>query len=216
MNQTILRTKFVPLLAVSICYILYLLGYFQILIGTFVILVASLIEFRKEIFKSLGFQRKGLKIKKLLIIAPLVSGCLFLLYYFVLVPSVTYLTGQALDFSVFDTYKGNLSATLSLLILMWVSAGFGEEILFRGYLMKQFEKFFGKSKISLVINIVLLGVIFGWLHAYQGITGQIITGIVGILLAIIFYIRKYDLWFNIAVHGFFDTIGLVFIYNGWY
>lgn len=216
MNQTILKIKFVPLLAVSICYILYLLGYFQILIGTFVVLIASLVEFRKEIFKSLGFQKKGLKIKNLLITAPLFSGGLFLLYYFVLVPGVTHLTGQAMDFSQFDSFNGNLSATLGLLVFMWVSAAFGEEILFRGYLMKQFIKFFGKSKVSLLINILLFGIIFGWLHSYQGISGQVITGIVGMLLAIIFYIRKYDLWFIIAVHGFFDTIALVFIYYGWY
>tara|TARA_R110002096_G_scaffold49780_3_gene131223 strand:+ start:993 stop:1643 length:651 start_codon:yes stop_codon:yes gene_type:complete len=216
MKQAILKTKIVPLLAVSICYILYLLGYFQILIGTFVVLIASLIEFRKDIFKSLGFQKKGLNIKNLLLIAPLISGGLFLLYYFVLVPGVTYITGQAMDFSAFDSFNGNLPATLGLLVFIWVSAGFGEEILFRGYLMKQFIKFFGKSKVSLLINILLLGIIFGWLHSYQGITGQIITGIIGILLAIIFYIRKYDLWFNVAVHGFFDTIALVFIYYGWY
>jgi len=53
------------------------------------------------------------------------------------------------------------------------------------------------------------------MHGYQGITGQIITGIIGLLLAIIFHLRKYDLWFNIAVHGFFYTIALIVIYNGW-
>tara|TARA_B100001750_G_C15335540_1_gene509598 strand:- start:398 stop:802 length:405 start_codon:yes stop_codon:yes gene_type:complete len=134
----------------------------------------------------------------------------------VLVPGVTYITGKAMDFSAFDSFNGNLSATLGLLIFIWISAAFGEEILFRGYFMKQFIKFFGKNRTSLLINIILFGVIFGWIHSYQGITGQIITGIAGVLFAIIFYIRKYDLWFNIAVHGFFDTIALVFIYYGWY
>jgi len=113
MNSTILRKKIVPLLAVSICSILYILGYFQILIGTFIVLIASLIEFRKQIFKSLGFQRTGLKIKNLLIIAPLVSGGIFLLYYFVLVPGVTYLTGQAMDFSDFDSFNVCPRATAS-------------------------------------------------------------------------------------------------------
>jgi membrane protease YdiL (CAAX protease family) len=214
MNKSFLKTKLVPILALIFCYILYLSGYFQIIIATFIILIANAIEYRKDLFKSLGFQRKGLKIKNLLIIAPLISGGLFLLYYFILIPGVTHLTGQAIDFSEFEQFKGNLSAILSLLILVWLSAAFGEEILFRGYLMRQFIKFFGNGQISIVINILLFGIIFGWIHAYQGITGQIITGIIGILLAVIFYIRKYDLWFNIAVHGFFDTIALVFIYYG--
>ena len=186
------------------------------IIAAFLVLIASAIEYRKDLFKSLGFKREKLKVKSLLILAPLVSGSLFLLYWFVMVPGVGYLTEQPIDFSVFEPYKGNLSACLGLLILMWVAGGFAEEIIFRGYLMRQFEKFFGKSKISLVINIVLLGVLFGWLHAYQGITGQVVSAIGGILFAIIFHIRKHDLWFNIAIHGFFDTIALVIIYYGWY
>jgi membrane protease YdiL (CAAX protease family) len=214
MNKTLFKTKLVPLLALILCCILYLSGYFQNIIAVFLILIASAIEYKKGLFKSLGFQRKGLKIKNLLIIAPLISGALFLLYYFILIPSVTHLTGQAIDFSVFEPYKGNLSAILNLLILIWLSAAFGEEILYRGYLMRQFIKFFGNGKISIVINILLFGIIFGWMHAYQGVTGQIISGIIGALLAVIFHIRKYDLWFNIAIHGFFDTIALVFIYYG--
>lgn len=216
MNKIFFTTKITPVLVLILSCILYLSGYFQMIIVAFLVLIASAIEYRKDLFKSLGFKREGLKVKNLLILAPLVSGGLFLLYWFVMVPGVGYLTGQAIDFSVFEQFKGDLSACLGLLLLMWVSGGFAEEIIFRGYLMRQFEKFFGKSKISLVFNIVLLGVLFGWLHAYQGITGQIITGIAGILFGIIFYIRKYDLWFNIAVHGFFDTIALVVIYYGWY
>lgn len=216
MNKTILKAKVTPIIVIILCCFLYLSGYFQIIIAAILALIASAIEYRKELFKSLGFQRKRLKVKNLLILAPLVSGGLFLVYYFILVPGVTHLTGQEMDFSDFDYYRGNLAASLGLLSLMWISAAFGEEILFRGYLMRQFEKFFGCSKISLVVNIVLLAVIFGLLHSYQGITGEIITGLVGMILAIIFYLRKYDLWFNIAVHGFFDTIALIFIYKGWY
>lgn len=216
MNQTILKTKFVPVLAIIIGYNLFLLGYFQILIGTLIVLIASLIEFKNQIFKSLGFHKKGAKFKNLFIKASLVSGSLFTLYYFILIPGVTYFTQQPLDLSAFNSFNGNLSAILGLLVFIWISAALGEEILFRGYLMQQFIKFFGTSKVSLIINILLLGVVFGLLHSYQGITGQIVTGIIGILLAVIFYIRKYDLWFNVAVHGFFDTIALVFIYYGWY
>ena len=52
------------------------------------------------------------------------------------------------------------------------------------------------------------------MHSSQGITGQLVTWIVGALLALIFYLRKYDLWFMIAVHGFFNTIALSCIYFG--
>ncbi|WP_299212595.1 CPBP family intramembrane glutamic endopeptidase [uncultured Aquimarina sp.] len=215
MNKTFLTSKLTPVIAIVLCCILYLSGYFQMIIAALILLIASAIEYKKELFSSLGFQRKRINIKNLLIIAPLLGIAIFLFYGYVMMPSVTYLTRQPIDFSEFEIYKGNLPATLSLLALIWTSAAFGEEIVFRGYLMRQFTKFFGSSKISLAINILLFGFIFGWIHAYQGISGQILSGITGMLLAVIFHIRKSDLWFNIAVHGFIDTVFLVYIYYGW-
>lgn len=185
------------------------------MIAALLLIIASAVEYKKELFSSLGFQRKNLNIKRLLIVAPLLGIVIFLFYGYVLMPGVTYLTGKPIDFSEFESYEGNLPASLSLLALIWASAAFGEEIVFRGYLMRQFTKFFGSSRISLVINILLFGFLFGWLHAYQGISGQILSGITGMLLAVIFHIRKSDLWFNIAVHGFIDTVALVYMYYGW-
>ncbi|WP_108802950.1 CPBP family intramembrane glutamic endopeptidase [Aquimarina sp. Aq107] len=215
MNKSFFTTKLTPVIAIVLCYILYLSGYFYIIIAALLLIIASAIEYKKELFSSLGFQRKNLNIKSLLIVAPLLGIGIFLFYGYVMMPIVTYLTGQPIDFSVFEPYKGNLPASLSLLALIWASAAFGEEIVFRGYLMRQFTKFFGSSKISLVINILLFGFVFGWIHAYQGISGQILSGITGMLLAVIFHIRKSDLWFNIAVHGFIDTVALVYMYYGW-
>ncbi len=215
MTKTFLTTKLTPVIAIILCCILFLSGYFQVILAALILLLASAIEYKKDIFRSLGFQRKRIQVKSLLITAPLFGAILFLFYFYVMVPSVTYLTGQPMDFSVFETYTGNLPATMNLLVFIWISAAFCEEIVFRGYLMRQFTKFFGSSKISLVVNILIFGFIFGWIHSYQGISGQIVTGILGMLFAIIFHVRKNDLWFNIAAHGFFDTVALLFIYNGW-
>ncbi len=214
MIKTFLTTKLIPVTAIILCCILYLSDYFQVILGPLLVLIASAIEYKKDCFKSLGFQRKRINVKSLLIIAPIFGIVLFLFYFYIMVPSVTYLTGQPMDFSVFEPYTGNLPATLVFLLFIWTSAAFGEEIVFRGYLMRQFTKFFGSSKISLVINILLFGFIFGWSHPYQGISGQIITSILGMLYATIFHFRKNDLWFSLAAHGFFDTVALVFIYYG--
>lgn len=215
MNKTFVTTKLTPAIAIIICYILYLSGYFQMIIAALILLLASAIEYKKDAFRSLGFQRKRINIKSLLIIAPLLGIAIFLFYGYVILPIVTYITGQPIDYSELEVYKGNLPAILSLLVYVWLSAAFAEEIVFRGYLMKQFTKFFGSSKISLIINIVIFGFLFGWIHAYQGISGQILTGITGIILALIFHFRKNDLWFNIAVHGFIDTVALVYLFKGW-
>lgn len=147
-------------------------------------------------------------------LAPLVAAGLFTLYVFVLVPGITEITGAPIDYSAFDELVGNLPACLVALALVWATAGFGEEVIFRGYFMRQFVKFFGESNVSIALNIILLACFFGFMHSYQGITGQLVTGIVGALLALIFYLRKYDLWFVIAVHGFFDTIAIICVYFG--
>ena len=214
MKTNVLKSTLTPIVAILLCCVLYALGNFQVLFAALIVIAASGIEYGKELFASLGFQRHRLKALNLLVIAPLVAGLMFAVYLYVLIPGVTYLTGQPIDFSVFEAYKGNLPAVLGLFVYIWASAAFGEEILFRGYLMRQFVKFFGDGRMAIVLNIILLGALFGWIHAYQGITGQIITGIIGITMATIFYLRKYDLWFCIAIHGFFDTIALVFMYYG--
>jgi membrane protease YdiL (CAAX protease family) len=219
MKTTILRTKLIPILTLILCFIFWKLplglDYFEIILSTFLILVASIFEYKKDIFESLGFQNNKLKIKNLLVFAPLLSIALFLLYYFILIPLISNLTGESINFSNFDELKGNPSYILIALLFIWISAAFGEEIVWRGYFMCQFAKFFGNSKLSLTLNIIIFAILFGFMHSYQGITGQIITGIIGLLLAITFHLKKYDLWFNIAVHGFFDTIALIVIYNGW-
>ena len=215
MKKSFFTRNVTPVIAIILCYLLYLSGNFQMIIAAIILLIASGVEYKKELFSSLGFQRNRLNIKNLLIKAPLAGIAIFIIYGYIILPIVTYLTGQAVDYSELQSFKGNLPAILGLFVYIWLSAAFAEEIVFRGYLMKQFTKFFGSSKISLVINILLGGFLFGLVHAYQGLTGQILTGITSIILALIFHFRKDDLWFNIAVHGFIDTIALVYIYYGW-
>jgi len=216
MNKTFLTTKLTPIIAIILCCILYASGHFQMIIAALLFLLVSYIEYKKELFNSLGFQRKNLNIKNLLIVAPLLGIAIFLFHAYILLPCIIYFTNQPIDFSVFKQYEGNLPALMNLFVYMVFSAAFSEEIVFRGYLMRQFTKFFGSSKISLVINILLFGVVFGYCHAYQGITGEIATGLIGgVLLSIIFHIRKNDLWFNIVVHLFIDIVALVYMYYGW-
>ena len=218
MNKITLRQTLIPLIAITIICFLWFgpfrLSYIENIIIALLLIIANYIEYKGKPFSALGFQREKFTFKNIFVLAPLVALGLFAFYVFALVPGITKLTGAPIDYSSFDQLEGNLSACLIALLLVWATAGFGEEIIFRGYFMRQFVKFFGESKVSIVFNIVLLACFFGFMHSYQGITGQLVTGFVGALLALIFYLRKYDLWFTIAVHGFFDTIAIICIYFG--
>lgn len=218
MNKITLRQTLIPLITIAIICFLWFgpirMSYIENIIISILIIIANYIEYKGKPFPALGFQREKFTTKNILVLAPLVALGLFVFYVFVLVPGITKLTGAPIDYSSFDQLKGNLPACLMALLIVWLSAGFGEEIIFRGYFMRQFVKFFGESKVSIVLNIVLLACFFGFMHSYQGITGQLVTGIVGALIALIFYLRKYDLWFVVAVHGFFDTFALICVYFG--
>jgi len=218
MNSLSLKRIAIPLITTAIICFLWFgpiqIPYIVNVIISILIIIANYIEYKGKPFAALGFQREKFTFKNIFVLAPLVAAGLFALYVFVLVPGITEITGVPIDYSAFDELVGNLPACLVALALVWATAGFGEEIIFRGYFMRQFVKFFGESNVSIALNIILLACFFGFMHSYQGITGQLVTGIVGALLALIFYLRKYDLWFVIAVHGYFDTIAIICVYFG--
>ncbi|WP_299385752.1 CPBP family intramembrane glutamic endopeptidase [uncultured Lacinutrix sp.] len=218
MNKINLQPTLIPLITIAIILFIWFgpirINYIENIIISIIIIIANYIEYKGNPFAALGFQRKKFTLKNILILAPLAALGLFAFYVFAVVPGITKLTGVPIDYSSFDQLKGNLPACLIALLVVWATAGFGEEIIFRGYFMRQFVKFFGESKVSIAFNIVLLAYFFGFMHSYQGITGQLVAGFIGALFALIFYLRKYDLWFIIAVHGFFDTFAIICIYYG--
>ncbi len=218
MNNLSLKQITIPLITTAIiCFLWYgpiQIPYIVNIIVSILIVIMNYIEYEGKPFAALGFQREKFKFKNIFILAPLVAAVLFAFYVFILVPGITKLTGAPIDYSAFNELVGNLPACLIAILFVWATAGFGEEIIFRGYFMRQFVKFFGESKVSIALNIILLSCFFGFMHSYQGITGQLVTGIVSALIALIFYLRKYDLWFVIAVHGFFDTFAVICVYFG--
>jgi len=179
-----------------------------------IVIIANYIEFNGKPFSALGLKREKFTIKNLFLFAPLVALGLFIFYVIALVPTVEMLTGSPIDYSSMKHLEGNFKITIIWILVVWVTAGFGEEIIFRGYFMRQFIKFFGESKISLLVNIIIFSLFFGYMHMQQGITGQIVAASTGALLSLIFCMRKYDLWFNIMVHGCFNTIAMLCLYFG--
>lgn len=92
-------------------------------------------------------------------------------------------------------------------VLVSFTAGFCEEVAFRGYLMTRIRLI---AKLdSWVIPAVVSSVVFGLSHAYQGIPGIILIGIFGGLFAML-YIHTRSLWPCIIAHFFQDLSALFF------
>lgn len=65
-------------------------------------------------------------------------------------------------------------------ILLSITAGICEELLFRGFLIWYFE-----SLTNTLLAVVLSSILFGLAHSYQGIVGVLRSGLMGIILALI-------------------------------
>lgn len=123
------------------------------------------------------------------------------------------LGGPSPDISSFDQIKNNPLALLGYLTIAWTTAGFGEEIIWRGFIMTQISRLFGGSKTGWTIGLFSSAIIFGLVHAYQGVTGILMTGFTGIVFGLVFLNSKRNLWASIFAHAFTDSLAFILIYN---
>jgi membrane protease YdiL (CAAX protease family) len=90
---------------------------------------------------------------------------------------------------------------VALFVPLAVIAGFSEELIFRGYLQRQFLALTGNT----VAAIVLQGVVFGAGHLYQGAKGVLVISVYGAMFGILAVMRK-SLRPGMIQHGGQDTL----------
>jgi len=145
----------------------------------------------------------------------IVAGvALQLLSEFVLEPLVARLTGATPDLSSFRPLVGNLPATLGMLALVWTLAAFGEEMGYRGYVLERAAALGHGSNTAYLVAMVLVSVLFGLGHFYQGVAGVVGSTFSGLFFGVLYLGTGRNLWLPILAHGFSDTIGLALIYLG--
>ncbi|HTJ64388.1 MAG TPA: CPBP family intramembrane glutamic endopeptidase [Alphaproteobacteria bacterium] len=114
---------------------------------------------------------------------------------------------QSMGVSVGDDSQGKMVAGMpyALQALVVITAGFTEELLFRGYAITRVTELTGSRWLGAIVPVL----IFGGVHApFWGIGHALVAGLSGLWLTLIFLWRK-DLWTNIAAHALLD--GLVFL-----
>ena len=129
------------------------------------------------------------------------------------VASVTH-TSATLAEQHFTALRGN-NALLALSIAVgWVFGGFGEEFLFRGFIMTRIAQLLGGGRAAWIIALFLQAIPFAIGHAYQGP-----VGVVGIYFGALItgagtLIWGRNLWPSIVAHGLQDTVGFLALYTG--
>lgn len=139
---------------------------------------------------------------------------IILLNDIILEPWLTILTQTPIDLEAFEGLRDNIPNLLIMLSISWTVAAFGEEFFYRGYIMNRLANIMGNNKKAWILATFLSSFVFGIVHAYQGTSGMISTGFVGLILAFAFYMNKNNLWVGILTHGIYDTYGLTMIYLG--
>lgn len=130
-------------------------------------------------------------------------------------PLAERVTGVPHDYSIVEGVRGSLQGLILTVLLIWVTVAFMEEILFRGFLMTELVKVLGSSGWALTANIVFTSVVFGLAHWYQGRSGVLSSGTIGLLISLMFVYSGFNLWLVILVHGFIDTTYLLLMYGEW-
>jgi membrane protease YdiL (CAAX protease family) len=87
-----------------------------------------------------------------------------------------------------------------LWLLVSITAGICEEIVFRGFLLSYFVRLEG----SLFVAILFSSILFGFAHVYQGWKGVLGTGVMGAVLAYL-YVSTGSLILPIVCHIFLDA-----------
>ncbi|NIJ72303.1 hypothetical protein FHR66_001483 [Xanthomonas sp. F4] len=134
----------------------------------------------------------------------------------VLQPLIDTITGNKTDYSAYGALKGNVQATTHLIGAAWLSAALGEELVFRAFLMHQLDALLGRIRGGRWIAALAGGVVFGLMHAAQGASGILLTGVVGLLFGYAYLRSRRNLWAMILAHGLIDTWGVITLYLGRY
>lgn len=139
-----------------------------------------------------------------------------LLELFVTQPLLVRIIGKMPDLTPFLALRGNSKLLLLGLLFSWTLAAFGEETVYRGYLMNRVAGLANNSRTAWLVSLVLVSALFGFSHFGQGITGQIENAIDGLLLGLLYLGCGRNLWVPIIAHGITDTVDITLLFMGKY
>ena len=115
----------------------------------------------------------------------------------------------------YDYLVGNAAALPWLIATILISATFGEEVFFRGYLFERLGALLGTSRAALFATVLLTTALFAFGHYHdQGLPGVEQATMTGLVLGGIYAWRK-EIWLPMIVHAAYDLTAILLIYMDW-
>lgn len=175
-----------------------------------VIIITGYMKFTHSSWSMIGLNKKFLLPKSIFYAIGLALIISFT-FFFIIIPVIEVATKYPLDYSLFEELTKDTKTTIIIIPVIWITAALFEEIIFRGFFITYNFKLIN-SQFLLILSIIFSSILFGFAHSYQGITGIVVTGMVGFILSIILVKKHYNLFFLIMIHAFIDTIYILIFY----
>lgn len=125
-------------------------------------------------------------------------------------------SGKLPDVSQFASLVGNGKQLAFWLLISWTLAAFGEEFIYRGYLLNRLAEVGKKTSAAWGASLMLSSLLFGLGHIYQGATGVAATALASLVTGALYLAARRNLWVVILMHGVGDTVGFLLIFFGKY
>ena len=120
------------------------------------------------------------------------------------------------DLSRLAAIRGNTQLYHYMLFpVTWGAAAFGEEMLFRGFVMTRLLAIISSDGFA-AIALAVLGqaALFAAGHVYLGPRGVIVAGLMGVVFARFYFRNGRNLWPLFVAHGLIDTVSFTLLYHG--
>ncbi|MTI39416.1 CPBP family intramembrane glutamic endopeptidase [Fulvivirga lutimaris] len=119
---------------------------------------------------------------------------------------------ESANMSGYDYMKDNLVMLLLTLVGVYIVSSFGEEVIYRAFLINRISELGLSPKYKTTLAIILSSIVFGLVHYEWGPMGIVQTGFMGLALGICYIKFKKRLWILIFAHAYMDTILMVQMY----
>jgi membrane protease YdiL (CAAX protease family) len=175
------------------------------------------IKLRGETCKDFGLTFKPLTFKQafrvfLLSLLVLVIALAGFILGSIIMANITGIPEGSSDMSSYAYLKDNIGMLLLTLAGVYIVSSFGEEVIYRGFLINRISQIGMNTKKALWIAVILSSLIFGFVHYEWGPMGVGQTTFMGLALGICYLKLKKRLWILILAHAYMDTILMVQMY----
>jgi len=117
------------------------------------------------------------------------------------------------DMSRYDFIRGNAFAAVSFAVLLPLTAAIPEEIVYRGFLIRQFERLFDNWPATAALAVLSQALIFGSVHFQWGLGGVVMTTIMGLIWGAAFLLCGRNLWIVILAHSTAHIVLVLQLYS---